>query len=83
VPAWAIVLTVYGGSAPLALAFAWRSGFLPRGDPILAFRLPAVLWVGPLVALVAALSALGAIAAHLLGARRTGEALAWWRRLEP
>jgi hypothetical protein len=80
VATWAAVLVVYGASAPLALAFALRTGFLPRGDPIVVLRLPAVLWIGPLVALVAAGCAVGVLVARGAGAERAAAALAWWRQ---
>lgn len=78
-PTWAIVLLVYGLSAPVALAWANAGGFLPWGDPIVALRLPAVLWIGPAIALVALGSVVAAAVARALGADRTEAALAWWR----
>ncbi|MEZ5101467.1 MAG: hypothetical protein R3C15_17050 [Thermoleophilia bacterium] len=78
-PTWAIVLLVYGLSAPLALAWANASGFLPWGDPVVVLRLPAVVWIGPAIALVAIGSIAVAAVARAAGAERTEAALAWWR----
>ena len=77
---WAWVLLVYGVSAPVALAWARNNAFLPAGDPILAFRIPAGVWIASAIALVALGSAVGWLVATALDARPTADALAWWRR---
>lgn len=75
--AW--VAVVWSASAPLALFWAWRYGFFPPGDPILAFRVPAVIWIGPAIALVALGSGLVALLAARAGNVDLAGALAWWR----
>ena len=52
-PTWAVVLLVWGLSSPVAFRFAYRSGFLATADPILFFRIPAVLFIAPALALAA------------------------------
>ena len=79
----AIAAVVYGACAPLAIFWARRVGFLPAGDPIVLLRLPAVVWIGPLLALFAVASAAAALAAHAVGADRSERALAWWREAGP
>lgn len=52
-PAWAWAGVVWGISLPIAFAWTRRQGFLPRGDPIVLFRVPIVAFVAPALALAA------------------------------
>ena len=74
--AWLAV--IWAVCAPVSLAYCVRTGFLER-NAVLGFRTLHALWVGPLVAGVALVSAAGAAVAHAAGAARAERALAWWR----
>jgi hypothetical protein len=60
-PAWGWAAVVWGSSLPAAFAWTRRQGLLPRGDPIVLFRVPIVAFLAPalvLAALVAGLAGL-------------------------
>ena len=77
-PVIAWLAAVWGACAPVSLLYCVRTRFL-EPNQMLVFRLFAAVWVGPLLTLVALLTAVAALLARGAGAERAAEALAWWR----
>jgi hypothetical protein len=56
-PAWLWIAIVWAVSIPLAFSFARRYGFFSADGPVVALRVPIVVFVAPALAIVAVIDA--------------------------